>query len=133
MGRTFDSLEHCRYSCKYHVVFCPKYRLSCLVGGIDTRLKELLVEKVASDGITILEMEVMPDHVHLLLELLPTVAVGTQVGRLKGYTSRILRKEYPKLKSRLPSLWTNRYFVSSCGGVTIDQIRKYVENQKEGI
>lgn len=130
MGRTFNNLEHCVYSCKYHIVWCTKYRLKVLVDDIETRLKEMLAIKSIELGCELLEIEVMPDHIHLLAELPPTESIGTYIGRLKGYTAHELRKEFPKLKSRMPNMWTNSYFVSSCGGVTLEQIEKYVTEQK---
>jgi putative transposase len=101
-----------------------------LNGKIADRLKELLDTKTKELHVEILESEIMPDHVHLLLDANPTDAIGTIVGRLKGYTSKYLRAEFPELKRRLPTLWTNSYFVSTVGGVTLSVLKKYTENQK---
>lgn len=118
------------YSCKYHVVWCPKYRRKVLVGGVDTRLKELLLQTAAEHAADIIEMEVMPDHVHLLLEVDPQYGIHKVVKQMKGRSSRILRQEFPWLKSRLPTLWTNSYFVSTVGGAPLAVIKHYIENQK---
>ena len=118
------------YSCQYHVIFCPKYRRSVLEGDIDIRLKQLISEKQEEYGYTVLDMEVMPDHVHLLLDIDPKKGVVTTVNMIKGYTSHQLRKEYPSLKSRLPTLWTHSKFISSVGSVTLDVVKKYIEGQK---
>lgn len=118
------------YSCQYHVIFCPKYRRAVLEGDIDIRLKQLISEKQEEYGYTVLDMEVMPDHVHLLLDIDPKRGVVTIVNMIKGYTSHQLRKEYPSLKSRLPTLWTNSKFISSVGSVTLDVVKKYIEGQK---
>lgn len=118
------------YSCKYHVVWCPKYRRKVLVGGVDTRLKELLLQTAAEHAADIIEMEVMPDHVHLLLEVDPQYGIHKVVKQMKGRSSRILRQEFPWLKSRLPTLWTNSYFVSTVGGAPLAVIKQYIENQK---
>lgn len=118
------------YSCKYHVVWCPKYRRSVLINGVDARLKELIKETCVHLHVEIIELEVMPDHVHLLMEVDPPFGVHRAVKQIKGYSSRILREEFPWLKSRLPSLWTNRYFVSTVGGAPLSVIRQYMENQK---
>ena len=75
-------------------------------------------------------MEVMPDHVHLLLDIDPKNGVVTVVNMIKGYTSNELRKEFPSLKSRLPTLWTHSKFISSVGSVTLDVVMKYIEGQK---
>ena len=118
------------YSCKYHVVWCSKYRRKVLVGGVDTRLKELLLQTAAEHAADIIEMEVMPDHVHLLLEVDPQYGIHKVVKQMKGRFSRILRQEFPWLKSRLPTLWTNSYFVSTVGGAPLAVIKHYIENQK---
>ena len=118
------------YSCKYHVVFCPKYRRSVFVNGVDVRLKELIQGTCKQRNVEIIEMEIMPDHVHLFMEVDPQFGVHKAVKQIKGYSSRILREEFPWLNSRLPSLWTNRYFVSTVGGAPLAVIKQYIENQK---
>lgn len=118
------------YSCQYHVIFCPKYRRSVLVDGIDVRLKELILEKQSEYGYEVLEMEVMPDHAHLILDCDPRVGIDAIVGKIKGYTSHTLRLEFPKLKSRLPNLWTRSKFISTVGSVTLEVVKQYIENQK---
>lgn len=128
--KTHKSLSHVVYSCNYHVVWCPKYRRKVLIEPVAKRLKELMDKKASDMGCKLVEVEVMPDHVHLLIESPPTESVGTIVGRLKGFTSKMLRQEFPQLKSKLPCLWTNSYFVSSTGGVPLEAIKKYIENQK---
>ncbi|MGO5512809.1 IS200/IS605 family transposase, partial [Fusicatenibacter saccharivorans] len=92
------------YSCKYHVVWCPKYRRKVLTNGVDTRLKELLTEYATNLSVEILEMEIMPDHVHMLLEVDPQFGIQKAVKSFKGYTSRILRQEFPYLKTKMPLL-----------------------------
>lgn len=126
----YKSNNNVVYSCKYHVVFCPKYRRSVLVNGVDVRLKELIIETCEQFKVEIIEMEIMSDHVHLLLEVDPQYGIHKAVKQIKGYSSRILRNEYPWLKSRLPSLWTNSYFVSTVGGAPLAVIKQYIENQK---
>ena len=126
----YKSNNNVVYSRKYHVVFCPKYRRSVLVNGVDVRLKELIIETSEQLKVEIIEIEIMSDHVHLLLEVDPQYGIHKAVKQIKGYSSRILRNEYPWLKSRLPSLWTNSYFVSTVGGVPLAVIKKYIENQK---
>ena len=111
------------YSCKYHVVFCPKYRRPVLVDGVDDRLKELIKETCDQLNVEIIEMEIMPDHVHLLMEVDPQYGIHKAVKRIKGYSSRVLRQEFPWLKSRIPTLWTNSYFVSTVGGAPLSVIK----------
>ena len=126
MNTVYKSNSNIVYSCKYHVVWCPKYRRKILTNGIDTRLKELLFEYAANISVDIMEMEIMPDHVHILMEVEPQFGIHKAVKSLKGYTSKILRDEYPSLKTRMPSLWTNSYFVSTVGGATLDVIKQYI-------
>jgi len=118
------------YSCQYHVIFCPKYRRSVLVDDIEKRLKELILEKQKEYGYEVLDMETMPDHVHLLLDIDPKKGVVTVVNMIKGYTSHELRKEFSTLRSKLPTLWTHSKFISSVGSVTLEVVNKYIEEQK---
>ncbi len=129
-AQTYKSNGHILYSCKYHVVFCPKYRRKVLVDGIDTRLKEI-IQQVADDlECEIIELEIMPDYVHILCEVDPQFGVHKFVKRVKGLSSFLLRKQFPTLKSRLPTLWTNSYFISTVGGAPLAVIKQYIENQK---
>lgn len=131
MSRSVESNHHIVFDCKYHVVFCPKYRKKVLKEPVDFRLKELFLEKAMELRAEIVEMEIMPDHVHLLIKCDPQFGIHRVVKHLKGYTSRVLRMEFRHLKSRLPSLWTNSYFVATVGTVQLDVIKKYIESQKE--
>ena len=126
----YKSNKNVVYSCKYHVVWCPKYRRKVLVNGVDERLKELIEEVCCENRIDVTEMEIMPDHVHLLMEVDPQFGLHKAVKLIKGRTSHVLREEYPWLRSRLPSLWTNSYFVSTVGGAPLSVIKQYIENQK---
>lgn len=126
----YKSNRNIVYSCKYHVVFCPKYMRKLLVDGVDARLKELLVQICEEEHIDLLEMEVMPDHVHLLLEVDPQYGINKAVKHIKGITSRLLRDEFPWLRTKVPTLWTNSYFVSTVGGAPLSAIKQYIENQK---
>lgn len=126
----FKSNNNVVYRCNYHVVFCPKYRREVLVDGIDGRLKEIALDVASENGFEILEMEVMPDHVHLLLDVDPQFGVHRAVKRIKGRSSRVLREEFPALRRRLPTLWTNSYFVSTVGGAPLAAVKRYIERQK---
>lgn len=126
----FKSNRNILYSCKYHVVWCPKYRRRVLVNRVDTRLKEIITETALEFQADLIELEVMPDHVHLLVEVDPQFGIHRLVKQMKGRSSRLLRQEFPTLKSRLPSLWTNSYFVSTVGGAPLEIIKQYIENQK---
>jgi putative transposase len=127
----YKSNNNVFYSCKHHVVWCPKYRRKVLQRDIELRLKELVYETAAEVNVDIIEMEVMPDHVHLLLEVDPQFGIHRTVKAIKGENSKILRAEFPSLRSRLPSLWTNSYFVSTVGGAPLSAIKQYIESQKK--
>lgn len=118
------------YSCKYHVVWCPKYRRKVLVDGVDSRFKSLVQEICAERTFNLIEMEVMPAYVHLLIEVDPRFGIHKAVKLIKGTTSGVLRQEFPWLKFRIPSLWTNSYFVSTVGEAPLSTIKKYIEEQK---
>ena len=115
---------------QYHVVFCPKYRRSVLTEEIEGRLKEVFLLKAQEMDVSIEVMEVMPDHVHLFLSFDPRLGIHKVVTALKGTTSRLLREEFPSLKSRLPSLWTRSYFCCTVGHISDAAIKRYIEEQK---
>ena len=126
----YKSNNNIVYSCKYHVVWCSKYRRKVLTGSIETRLKELIQETCSTMNVEIIEMELMPDHVHLLLEVDPQFGIHKAVKQIKGHSSRILRQEFKELRTKLPTLWTNSYFVSTVGGAPLEVIKQYIESQK---
>jgi putative transposase len=76
------------------------------------------------------QVEVMPDHVHLLVGCDPQFGIHRLVKFVKGATAHQLRQEYPTLKHKLPSLWTNSYYVSTTGGVTLETVKRSIESQK---
>jgi putative transposase len=126
----YKSNRNVVFSCKYHVVWCPKYRRRVLVNSVDERLKAILREVAEETHSEIIEVEVMPDHVHVLVEVDPQFGIHSFIKQMKGRSSRLLRAEFPWLKSRLPTLWTNSYFVSTVGGSPLTVVKQYIENQK---
>jgi putative transposase len=100
------------------------------VGPIETRLKQIISQACAEHQAEIEELEVMPDHVHLLVNVDPQFGIHRLMKLLKGRSSRFLRQEFPILKRKLPSLWTNSYFVSTTGGAPLSIIKQYIEQQK---
>jgi REP-associated tyrosine transposase len=119
------------FSLKYHLVWCPKYRRPVLVGDVAARLKALLTDKAAEMGATLHALEVLPDQVHLIVESDPTRAPAHIAAQFKGYTSRVLRQEFGSLRSRLPTLWSRSYFVSTVGHVSESTVTRYIETQGE--
>ncbi len=126
----YKSNHNVDYSCKYHGVWCPKYRRSVWMRGVDERLKILLHEVANERHVAVIELEVMPDHVHLVCEVDPQFGVHTFIKQMKGRSSRLLRQEFPWLKRRWPSLWTKSYCVSTVGGAPLAVIKPYIENPK---
>jgi putative transposase len=117
-------------SCKDHVIWCPKYRRPVLVDGVDERLKTIVRDVAAETRSDVIELEVMPDHVHLLVEVDPQFGIHRFIKMAKGRSSRSLRHEFPRLRSRIPTLWTNSYAVLTVGGAPLAVIKRSIEDQK---
>ena len=114
----------------YHFVFCPRYRRKIfLIPRVEERFKELIDEKCKELNIKIIAIECDKDHVHIFLNCMPKQSPNDIMQYVKGYTSKILRKEFEQL-AKMPSLWTRSFFVSTAGNVCSETIKKYVENQK---
>ena len=126
----YKSNNNIVYSCRYHVVWCPKYRRKVLIGDVKARLKDLIKQICQENQFDLLEIEVMPDHIYLLLEVDPQFGIHKAVKLIKGTTSRILRSEFKHLTTKLPTLWTNSYFVSTVGSTPLSAIKQYIESQK---
>jgi len=117
------------FNISYHLIWCPKYRRKVLVGDIKDRLTFLINEKAKDLELEIVDLNIQSDHVHLFVRSKPIHAPHFIVGQLKGYTSRILRKEFNKLRSRIPTLWTRSYYIDSVGKLNEYTIRKYIQQQ----
>lgn len=126
----YKSNHNVYYSCKYHVVWCPKYRRKVLEEAIAARLETIIQQACTEQGSEVISLEIMPDHVHLLVECDPQFGIHRLVRLIKGRSSHLLRQEFPVLKRRLPTLWTNSYFVSTVGGAPLTGIKQYIESQK---
>ena len=128
--KEYRTSGHIVHSCEYHIVWCTKYRRQVLSEEIQNRLKSLIHQQQNEYKYSVIEVQTMPDHVHLLAEVDPNESVGMVVSRIKGFTSKVLRSEFNELKTRLPNLWTRSQFISSTGGVTLEVLKQYIENQK---
>ena len=126
----YQTTRYSTYACEYHIIWCTKYRRSALSEEIQARFKELVLEAQEQYGFIVRALETMPDHVHLLASIPPNISVNIMIGKIKGRTAKVLREEFPHLKSRLPNLWTRSYFVASTGGVTLQVLKQYVASQK---
>ena len=128
--KQYHSSEHLMFSCQYHVIFCPKYRRKVLTPPKDEDLKNIFLEVAEQYHFCILDMEVMPDHVHLLIDCSPRFGIMRCVHRLKGISARKMRERYPDLQTKLPTLLTRSAFISSVGAVSLSVVQKYIEDQK---
>jgi putative transposase len=100
------------------------------VGAVETRLKEIVKEVCDELLCELIEVECDKDHIHLLAEVDPQFGIHKLIKQIKGRSSRILRQEFPHLRTKLPTLWTNSYFVSTVGGAPLEIVKQYVQNQK---
>src|SRR5659263_592805 len=112
----------------YHLIWCPKRRKKVLVGDIKIRLEQIMNEVAKEKNIEILALDIMPDHLHLFVSSHPNILIHNLIKAFKGRSSNLLRKDYPELLN-LPSLWTHSYFESTDGNVSIDTIKKYIQEQ----
>ena len=126
----YRTTETTVYCCRYHIIFCPKYRRKVLREPIAERFKQIVISMQEEQNFYVLGMEVMLDHVHLLLDIDPTIGVNVVVARIKGKTAHILNREFPELTRRLPTLWTRSKFIATVGSVSLDVVKKYIEEQK---
>jgi putative transposase len=130
MEKRWKKSRSATYNIAFHLIWCPKYRRSVLIGDVEARLKELLNEKAKELDVVIETMEIMPDHVHLFVKCEPNDSAQFIVQNFKGYSSRILRIEFPHLRRLLPCLWTRSYYCESVGHISEASIKKYIEQQK---
>lgn len=130
MNSQYRVTETTMYCCRYHVIFCPKYRRKVLREPIAERFKDIVLSMQKEQNFYVIEMEVMPDHVHLLLDVDPTVGINILVSRIKGRTAHILNREFPELTRKLPTLWTRSKFIATVGSVSLDVVKQYIEDQK---
>ncbi|MEA3373159.1 MAG: IS200/IS605 family transposase [Campylobacterota bacterium] len=112
------------------MIWCPKYRRKILTGAVEKRLKEIVNEVAAKLSVKIVEMETDQDHILILADIDPQFGVARFIKSAKGRSARILREEFPFLKTKLPTLWTNSYFVTTVGGAPLSIVKQYIESQQ---
>jgi putative transposase len=128
MSRGYDKNNTCVYQMLYHLIWIPKRRKKVLVNDIKERLISLIEEKLIELDCSVVQLSVMSNHVHLFVRSNPKLSPNHIILQVKGFTSYKLRKEFPELK-KLPSLWTNSYFISTAGNVSKFVINRYIEEQ----
>ena len=123
--------SHTKYRLMYHLVWIPKYRKRILKGKLAERLSELLHECAAMNKWEVEELNIQPDHVHMMVQLQTTVSISRAVQFLKGGSSRVIRKEFPELEEFLwgDSFWSDGYFAETVGQKNETAIRHYIQNQ----
>jgi len=129
MGQEYRRTQTTVSLINYHFVFCPRYRRKALVGEVEKRFRDILQEICKENDFVIVALEVMPDHVHLFLNALPSMSPSDIMAKVKGVTSRELRQEFKHLR-HLPSLWTWSFFCSTAGNVSSETIARYIAEQK---
>lgn len=124
--------RHCVFKMHVHLVFVAKYRRKVFDGDAIQRLRAIFGKVCAGFEAQLIEMDGEDDHVHLLVEYPPKLAVSALVNSLKGVSSRLLRTERPDIRDRYWKgvLWSPSYFASSCGGAPISIIRQYIDQQQ---
>ena len=122
---------HTKHRLMIHLVWIPKYRKRVLKGKLAKRLKELLQLCAEANGWEIAELNIQVDHVHIIVQFVPTISVSKMVQLLKGRSSRALRKEFPELEEFYwgDSFWGDGYFAETVGTCNLETIQKYVSNQ----
>ena len=122
---------HTRHRVMYHIVWIPKYRKRVLKGAIANRIKELVQECADVNRWRVDEINIQPDHVHILIQLRPDVSVSKAVQLIKGKSSRIIRKEFPSLEEFYwgNNFWSEGFFVETVGQVNESAIKQYIKNQ----
>lgn len=125
-----NSLAHTKWNCKYHIVFAPKYRRKVFFGEKRVEIGKILRQLREWKGIKIIEAEICPDHVHMLLEIPPKIAVSSFMGYLKGKSSLMLYEQFPALqfKYRNREFWCRGYYVDTAGK-NAHKIAEYIKNQ----
>lgn len=134
--KEYDHLSYGRgyvYSLQYHIVWCTKYRRKVLSDGIDQECKDLLISISEEYGFDILAMEVMPDHIHLLLDTTPQFCIPDMIKIMKGNIARKLFMVHPELKEKLwkGHLWNPSYCVVTVSDRSREMVEQYLESQKE--
>ena len=124
--------RHVVYKIHVHLVFVPKYRYRVFAARHLKRMRSIFEDVCRDFGAALAEMNGAHDHVHLLVEYPPQVAISNLVNSLKGVSSRLLRKEFPDLRHRYYNgvLWSPSYFAASCGGAPLSIIKQCIEQQR---
>lgn len=129
----YHSASHCKYLIQYHIIWCPKIRFSVLEGNVELVLKQILQNICDEYHYRIKALEVMPDHIHIFVDVPQTVAPCDVVRTLKSRSAIALFQAFPKLKqfyAKCGVLWSRGYFMSTAGHISEETVIRYIEEQK---
>ena len=130
-GEALRTDANVAFQCIFHVVWCPQYRAPVIEGAVEHRLKEIIFDVAEEKGASLQSVHTLPDRVYVVLEVGPQLGVHRLVKAMKARSAALLREEYPSLRSRLPSMWTNSYLVATAGsGASPSLVDHYVGQQK---
>ena len=133
MSSTFNKGFRSVYKLIAHIVLVTKYRKKAINQERLVRLKEIFEQTLIKWDCSLIDFNSESDHCHLIVEFKPDIELSKLIANLKTVSSRLIRKEYPELSKQYfydkPYFWTGAYFVASCGGVTVEQLKAYVEKQ----
>lgn len=131
----YHSASHCKYLIQYHIIWCPEFRFSVLKGNTDNTLKQIL-QKICDDyNYHIKALEIMPDHIHIFIDVPQTVAPCDAARTLKSISAIEILKAYPQLKkfyAGCGALWSSGYFISTVERISESAVIKYIEELKNG-
>ena len=132
MANKSNSLSHAKWRCKYHIVFTPKYRRKAIYGQYRANLQEIIRTLCKYKGVEILEGNMMPDHVHLLLSIPPKTSVSSFMGYLKGKSTTMLYEQFGELKYKYRNreFWCKGYYVDTVGK-NESRIAEYIKHQTD--
>ena len=127
-----NSLAHTKWNCKYHIIFAPKYRRIAIYGEIKADIGKILRQLCKQKGIEIIEAELCPDHIHMLISIPPKYSVSQIMGYLKGKSSLMIFDRHANLKYKYGNrhFWAEGYYVSTVG-LNEATIKKYIAEQEK--
>ena len=127
-----NSLSHTKWNCKYHIVFAPKFRRKLAYGKLKQDIANILSVLCKRKSVHIVEAEICPDHVHMLVEIPPSMSVSAFVGYLKGKSTLMIYDRHPELQSKWDkAFWARGYYVETIGNITDEAVQKYIKEQAE--
>lgn len=131
-NKLYHRSEHLVFKCCYHVIFCPKYRKTILVGSVSNRLKEICIDIALSHDFIIEEIETDKNHIHMIINCNPRYGIMKCVQLIKQISAYNLFNEFPFIRRNHlwgGKFWSRSTFISTVGSVSLETVKKYIENQ----